>query len=121
ERTSPRATNPALRKKLLAVQKAQEQIVDHINLDELLEGKTGFSKEAKEHAMSTVASFEQFIAENKDEIDALGFFYSVPHKERLHFKDIKALATALQEPPRSGTPEKLWHAYEVLKKDKVKG
>jgi type I restriction enzyme R subunit len=115
------ATMPALRKKLLAVHKAQEQIVDHINQDELLAGKTGFSKEAKEQAMSVVASFEQYLEENKDEIDALKFFYSVPHKERLHFKDIKALAAAIQAPPRSWTPEKLWQAYEMLKRDKVRG
>ena len=71
--------------------------------------------------MSTVASFEQFLAENKDEIDALRFFYSVPHRERLHFKDVKALAAAIQAPPRSWTPEKLWHAYALLEKKKVKG
>jgi len=90
-------------------------------VDELLVDKTGFSKEAKEHAMSTVASFEQFLADNKDEIDALRFFYSVPHRDRLHFNDIKALAAAIQAPPRSWTPEKLWHAYELLGKHKVKG
>jgi len=115
------ATRPQLRQKLLAVQKAQEQIVDHINLDELLVDKTGFSQEAKEHAMATVASFEQFIEENKDEIDALRFFYAVPHGQRLRFKDIKALAAAIQEPPRSWTAEKLWQAYELLRRDKVKG
>ena len=35
--------------------------------------------------------------------------------------DIKALAAAIQEPPRSWTAEKLWQAYELLKRDKVKG
>jgi type I restriction enzyme R subunit len=121
EAAAPLAGKPALRKKLLAIHKAHEQIVDHINQDELLLDKTGFSKEAREHAMSTVASFEQFLADNKDEIEALRFFYSVPHRDRLHYRDIKALAAAIQAPPRAWTPEALWHAYELLEKDKVKG
>ncbi len=39
------ATMHALRKKLFAVQKAQEQIVDHINQDEFLADRTGFSRD----------------------------------------------------------------------------
>ena len=118
---APLATNPDLRKKLLALHKTHEQIVDDVNTDDLLEDETGFSKEAKERAMSTVASFEQYLAEHKDEIDALKFFYSVPHRHRLRYKDIKALAADIQAPPRSWTPDKLWNAYELLHKDKVKG
>ena len=59
-------------------------------------------------------SFESYLAEHKDEIDALQFFYSVPHKKRLRFKDIQALAQAISSPPRSWTTEKLWRAYETL-------
>jgi type I restriction enzyme R subunit len=121
EAAAPLAFGVELRKRILALQQAQEQIVDDLNMDELLVDKTGFSKEATEHAMSTVASFEQFLVEHKDEIDALKFFYSVPHQERLRFKDIKSLAAAIQAPPRSWTPEKLWHAYAMLEKSKVKG
>lgn len=118
---APLATKPALRKKLLTIQKAHEQIVDDKSIDEILPDKTGFSKEARDHAMSMVASFEQYLADHKDEIEALKFFYSVPHRQRLRFKDIQALAAAIREPPRSWTPEKLWRAYELLQTDKVKG
>lgn len=71
--------------------------------------------------MSMVASFQQYLADHKDEIEALKFFYSIPHRKRLHYKDIKALAEAIQQPPRSWTPERLWRAYEMLERDKVKG
>jgi type I restriction enzyme R subunit len=118
---APLATKPALRKKLLTIQKAHEQIVDDRSIDEILPDKTGFSKEARDHAMSMVASFEQYLADHKDEIEALKFFYSVPHRQRLRFKDIQALAAAIKEPPHSWTTEKLWRAYELLQKDKVKG
>jgi type I restriction enzyme R subunit len=68
-----------------------------------------------------VESFEQFLAEHKDEIDALQFFYSVPHKKRLRYEHIKALAAAISAPPRSWTPTTLWRAYETLEKSKVRG
>jgi type I restriction enzyme R subunit len=45
----------------------------------------------------------------------------VPHKNRLRYKDIKALADAISAPPRSWTTEKLWRAYEILEKSKVHG
>jgi type I restriction enzyme R subunit len=117
---APLATKPALRKKLQDLRSSFDQIIDHLSKDELLVEKTGFSKEAKDHALALVSSFEKFLAENKDEIDALQFFYSVPHRERLHYKDVKALAEAIQAPPRSWTPQALWEAYELLAKDKVR-
>ena len=83
--------------------------------------EAGASEEAKEKAKALVTSFEQFLEEHKDEIDALQFFYAQPYSKRLHFKDIKELAEAIKAPPRSWTPEKLWRAYETLSKDKVRG
>jgi type I restriction enzyme R subunit len=118
---APLATGPELRKRILRVRDAYEQIVDEVSKDEILEDQTGYSQRAKENAAGVVASFEKFLADNRDEIDALQFFYSIPHKDRLHFKDVKALAAAIQSPPRSWTPELLWGAYEKLQKDKVRG
>jgi len=69
----------------------------------------------------TGESFESYLAEHKGEIEALQFFYSVPHKKRLRFRDIQALANAISLPPRSWTPEKLWRAYETLERSKVRG
>jgi len=96
-----------------------EQVIDEVSEDEVLDA--GASEEAREKARALVADFERFIAENKDEIDALQFFYAQPYSKRLSFKDIKALAEAIKAPPRSWTPERLWHAYEMLDKDKVRG
>ncbi len=45
----------------------------------------------------------------------------MPHKKRLRFRDIRALADAISAPPRSWTPEKLWHAYQTLEQSKVRG
>jgi type I restriction enzyme, R subunit len=110
---------PALRAMLLDIKRELEQVIDEVSEDELLEA--GASTEAREKARSLVADFERFIEENKDEIDALQFFYAEPYSKRLSFKDIKALAEAIKAPPRAWTPERLWRAYETLAKDKVRG
>ena len=117
--TEPLATKPGLRTLIQDLKREVEQVIDEVSDDELLEA--GASEEAKEKAKALVADFERFIEENKDEIDALQFFYAQPYSKRLSFKDIKALAEAIKAPPRAWTPEKLWRAYETLRKDKVRG
>ena len=117
--TEPLATRPALRTLLKDLKREMEQVIDEVSQDELL--NAGASEEAKEKARALVASFEQFIEENKDEITAIQFFYTQPYSKRLSFKDIKALADAIKAPPRAWTPEKLWRAYETLDRDKVRG
>jgi type I restriction enzyme R subunit len=114
-------TTPALRRLILDLRQKFEQIVDEVSKDELVPDQTGYSAEATEKAAALVRSFEEYLVEHKDEIDALQFFYSVPHKKRLRFKDIKALVDSISAPPRSWTPEKLWHAYETLERSKVRG
>ena len=116
---APIATKPALRRLLQDVKRRMEQIIDDISVDELVEA--GASEEAKQKAKSLVASFEQFIADNRDEIDALQCFYAQPYAKRLRFGDLKALAEAIKAPPRAWTPEKLWRAYETLDRDRVRG
>jgi type I restriction enzyme, R subunit len=117
--TEPLATRPALRTLIQDLKREVEQVIDEVSLDELLDA--GASEEAREKARALVTDFERFIADNKDEIAALQFFYTQPYSKRLSFKDIKALAEAIKAPPRSWTPERLWHAYEMLDKDKVRG
>lgn len=115
----PIATRPALRRLLQDIKSRMEQIIDDISVDELVEA--GASEQAKQKAQSLVASFEQFIADNRDEIDALQCFYGQPYAKRLRFGDLKALAEAIKAPPRAWTPEKLWRAYETLDRDRVRG
>jgi type I restriction enzyme R subunit len=117
----PLMSQPALRKLILDLRTKFEQMVDEVSKDELLAEHTGISQDARDKAAVLVHSFESYLAEHRDEIDALQFFYSVPHKKRLRYKDIKALADAISAPPRSWTPEKLWRAYETLERSKVRG
>jgi type I restriction enzyme R subunit len=118
EAVRPLATNPPLRKLLRELKTQFEQVVDDVSRDEVLE--SGLSPEARRKAEDLVKSFEKFLDENKDEIDALQFFYSRPHRERLRFEEVKALAEAIKAPPRAWTPERLWKAYETLDRSRVR-
>jgi len=97
----PLASNPTLRRAIVEAQQRFEQTIDTISKDDVLEA--GYSAEARERAHGVVRSFEQFIEENRDEITALQVLYSRPYGQRLRFADIKALAQAIEAPPRSLT------------------
>ena len=117
---APLAEKPALRKLVQELKRQFDQIIDEVSQDELL-ADTGLSADARDKARTLVVSFESFLQEHKDELTALQFFFSVPYRDRLHYGDIKELAKTISAPPRAWTPEKLWHAYELLDKDKVRG
>ena len=119
EAVRPLAANPALRAKILEVKKRAEQTIDTVSQDELLEA--GFSAEAKERARALVKNFEGYIVEHKDEITALQVLYSKSRGKHLTFEDVKALADAIEAPPRLWTREALWRAYETLERDRVRG
>jgi type I restriction enzyme, R subunit len=119
EALEPLATNPDLRNAIIDVRKSYEQTIDETSQDEVL--FAGHSAEARDTASVLVASFRQYIEDHKDEIRALQVLYSRPYSERLTFREIKELATAIARPPRKWTPDVLWHAYELLDKSKVRG
>ncbi len=119
EALEPLVSNPKLRNEIIELKKRFEQTIDNVSKDALLDA--GYSADAKAKAKGIVASFEKFIAANKDEITALQVLYSQPYSKRLTYKEIKALADAIKAPPRSWTPELLWRAYDLLDRSKVKG
>ena len=109
---------PALREQLLRMKQKADLVIDTVTRDELIHA--GFS-EGSDRATALVQSFEQFIAQHKDEITALQILYSRPTRAPLKFEDVKALADALHAPPLNIDEGALWHAYATLRKDKVKG
>ena len=113
------ASNPALRQKLIDVRRSYEQVIDAASNDRVISGE--FSLEARDHAMSQIESWQQFIDDNKDEITALEVLYSQPYGSGLTFAQIKELANAIEKPPYRWTPASLWDAYETLDKSKVRG
>jgi type I restriction enzyme R subunit len=115
----PLATNPQLRERLVEVRRFYEQTIDEFSKDNVI--AAGYSLDGADRARETVASFREFIEQHKDEITALQILYSRPYTQRLTFKEIKELASAIGRPPYQWTPQTLWHAYETLDKSKVRG
>ncbi|MFQ5343474.1 MAG: DEAD/DEAH box helicase family protein [Anaerolineae bacterium] len=116
----PFFTNPQLRHTLIEVHQRSEQIIDTVSVDRLREAR--FSETATERARTMVASFQQFIEENRDEITALQIIYSRPYsRQRLNFQHIKELAGRLEQSPFRWTAEALWRAYAQLEQDRVRG
>ena len=112
----PFASNPELRQRLESIHQSHEQTIDTVSKDVVLDA--GFTDGA---AQVAVQSFRQFIDENRDEITALQVLYERPYRQRLRLDDIRALADAMQAPPRSWTTERLWLAYQRLDESRVRG
>jgi type I restriction enzyme R subunit len=112
--------NPKLRNTLIEIKRRNEQIIDAVSKDNVI--SAGFDPRATEKAHSTVESFKQFIADNKDELTALQIIYSKPYGERrITYEQIKQLAEAIEKPPYHLTLDSVWQAYEKLEKSKVRG
>ena len=112
----PLAANPQLRQLLSDTRRSYEQTIDTVSPDHLIEA--GFSDA---QAGALVQSFQEFIRENRDEITALQLLYERPYRQRLSYADVRALADALETPPRSWTTGRLWQAYRQLDKSRVRG
>ncbi|PAT39912.1 restriction endonuclease subunit R [Vandammella animalimorsus] len=112
--------NPELREALETARREREQIIDHINLDQVTHA--GFSKQAQAQAEATIARFADYLQQHKDDIAALGFFYQQPYQRRaLTFEMIEELHQRLAQPPLLLTTEKLWSAYARVRGNQVKG
>jgi type I restriction enzyme R subunit len=111
--------DPKLREIILGAKRALEQVIDEQTKDKLV--GAAFDAAAKDRAKAMLISFKQFIDDHKDEIEALKILYSRPYRAGLRYNQVKELAKAIQQPPHSFNPERLWFAYEAVEPDKVKG
>ncbi len=112
--------NPEARDEIESARREREQIIDHINLDEVI--SSDFSEQAETNAKATIQTFVDYIAAHKDEITALGFFYQQPYQRRAFtFDMLEALHEHLSRPPLMLTTERLWSAYARVQTSAVKG
>ena len=112
----PLAANPELRQRLIDIHRAYEQTIDTVSQDTLIRAEFSDAE-----ADNLTRSFREYIEEHRDEITALQVLYQRPYRQRLGYADIRALAEALQSPPRSWTPPRLWDAYRQLDQSRVRG
>lgn len=110
---------PALREEIESARREREQIIDHINLDQVT--FSGFSEQAEAQAKALIQSFADYLKQHKDEIAALDFFYQQPYQRRaLTFDMIEDLHEHLGKPPLMLTTERLWSAYARVQATQVK-
>lgn len=111
---------PELRDEIEAARREREQIIDHVNLDQVT--FSGFSEQAETQAKVVIQNFSDYIATHKNEIAALGYFYQQPFQRRqLTFDMIEELYEHLSKPPLMLTSERLWSAYARVHAGQVKG
>ena len=111
---------PELRDEIESSRREREQLLDHVNLDQIT--FAGYSAQAESQAQQTIQSFSDYIQQHKDEIAALSFFYQQPYQRRqLTFEMIEELHDKLSRPPLMLTTERLWSAYARVQASQVKG
>ncbi len=105
----------AVRDYLVEVKRLQDQIIDHLNRDEIV--TLGWVKNTGEAARATVDEFTAWMEAHKEEITALQIFYSQPYGARsITYKMIRELAEAIKRGKPSLAPVAVWQAYEKLEK-----
>ncbi|MDD2746615.1 MAG: type I restriction-modification enzyme R subunit C-terminal domain-containing protein [Acidithiobacillus ferrooxidans] len=111
---------PELRDAIDNARREREQLIDHINLDQVI--FAGFSEQAEGEARALIQSFADYLKQHKNEIAALDFFYQQPYQRRaLTFAMIEDLHERLSKPPLMLTTERLWSAYARVQAGQVKG
>ena len=100
------------------IRREKEQIIDHDNLDKLIEA--GWSGDAKENAVAIAKDFSSYLEEHRDQIEALSIFYSQPaRRSQVTYSMIKALLDTLKTDRPKLAPLRVWRAYALL--DEYKG
>jgi len=117
--------NPKLRDTILRVKASLEQVIDEMTPDVLL--RATFDANAKKKALALLSDFRKFVEDNKEEIEAIRVLYSRPHRAGLRYRHVRELAQKLDVAPFYVSPRqpesvgRLWHAYEAVEPEKVKG
>lgn len=107
--------NPELREYIISVRKKYNQIIDHINQDEIT--NMGWVKDQQAAAEGTISNFTAWIEAHKDTITALQIFYNQPYRRRkLTYGMIKDLCEKIKTEQPLLAPLQVWKAYEQLKK-----
>lgn len=109
--------DPKLRQLLKDLKLKSDIIIDDITTDKLEGAEYDIRVSERK-----IASFKQFIANNKDELIALQILYNQPYgKQKLTYAAIKELTLKLTDPPYYLDVATVWQAYKRLDASKVRG
>ena len=109
--------DPDIRDYIENVRRSHDQIIDSVNLDTVL--FSGYDTQREENADRAIATFREFIEENKDEIIALRIIYDQKYADRpMAVNQLKTLYEKLKA--KGITVERLWDCYAIKRPEKVK-
>ena len=101
-----------------SIRRDKEQTIDHESLDTVLRAE--WEGDAHENAEAMAQDFQQYLAANRDEIEALTIFYAQPHRRRgLTYAMIREVFDRLKNDKPRLAPLRVWQAYALL--DDYKG
>ena len=100
------------------IRRDTEQTIDHENLDPLL--RTEWAGDVAANAKKIAQDFEDYLKENRDEIDALTIYFTQPaRRDEVTYAMIKDVMAKLKEDRPLLAPLTVWRAYAHL--DDYKG
>ena len=104
---------PQVRDFLESARRIVEQIIDTQNLDEVM--AAGWVKDSVVNAEHTVATFEAYMREHKDELTALRIFYDQPYRLReLTIEMVREVLDRLKADRPALAPARVWNAFAQL-------
>ena len=101
-----------------SIRRDNEQTIDHDNLDTLLRAE--WAGNMAENARRIAQEFEEYLEENRDEIEALAIYFTQPaRRSEVTYAMIKDVLAKLKEDRPRLAPLTVWRAYAHL--DDYKG
>ncbi len=95
------------------IRRISEQTIDHENPDTL--ERTEWAGDVAENAKKIAREFEEYLKENRDEIEALTIFFNQPaRRSSVTFSMIKDTLARLKEDRPRLAPHYVWRAYAHL-------
>lgn len=107
---------PQVREFLESARKSLEQIIDNQNVDKVISAE--WNKESVANAEQTIADFQTYMREHKDEITALQIFYDQPYRLReLTIEMVREVLDRLKADRPALAPARVWNAFAQLDKN----
>ena len=95
------------------IRREKEQTIDHDNLDAVT--YAGWNKDSAANAAALTAEFADWLAANRDEIEALTIFFTQPWRRReVTLKLVRQVLDKLKADKPKLAPLRIWQAYGQL-------
>lgn len=108
-----KALNGDLINMLDTIRRDMEQTVDHDNLDHVTRAE--WAGDAEENAKAMAQEFEEYLAENRDSIEALTIFFNQPaRRSEITYEMIRDVMDRLKADRPKLAPLRVWKAYAHL-------